>query len=199
VTRLRILLSTIAGTLFLAASTSVHAQQTSQPLLRCGGYCVYTALKVFDKGPPSYDEFEKSIGMPSERGDSMAALQEAAEKAGLHTQAVSTTLSNLIARQEPFCCIAHINGNHFVLVIDADESSVKVVDPPRSFTLPVSTFQAQWNGTALLLSDVHLESEESLSRRLWWILAARRFAWLMSGLAAFFILRKCWLWQRQRG
>jgi ABC-type bacteriocin/lantibiotic exporter with double-glycine peptidase domain len=157
----------VVVTVMCCVSSLVFAVEENQPPLRCGSQCLYTALKVFEVGPKTFDALEQQIGQPGHQGYTLAEIQDAAQKCGLETQAVSTTLENLLARRRPFCCIAHVNGNHFVLLGNCDSDDVQIVDPPRSFTIPKVTFLAQWSGTALLLSDRELESEALLVQRLW--------------------------------
>jgi ABC-type bacteriocin/lantibiotic exporter with double-glycine peptidase domain len=155
-------------------------------------------LKVFDKAPQSFEHLETTIGQPTALGYSLQAIRESAEEFGLHTEAASTTLDNLVARRERFCCIAHINGNHFVLLGEHKDGQVLIVDPPRSYRLPTATFLSQWNGTALLLSDQELEPEESVARRMWWMAAAWRCAWCVLGLVCVAGSIRTFKWWRAR-
>lgn len=165
----------------VALATTARADEGSPPLLRCGSHCLYTALNLFDKGPDKFEDLETLMGQPTFQGYSLAEIQEAAEKYGLVTLTVSTTLENLQARTDRFACIAHINDSHFVLVGDVKGGKVSLIDPPRSFTLPTATFLSQWDGAALLLSDVALEAEESINNRRWRVVMLWRLAWCSIG------------------
>lgn len=145
------------------------------PLLRCGSHCLFVAAKLFDRtGGAKFEEFESRLGQPSEIGYTIETLKAAAELNGLTTLPVLTTVDNLIAREGQFACIAHMNGNHFVLVAGLDDIVATVIDPPREYILPLASFKSQWNGAALLISDRPLESEESIARRVWWWLVLKR-------------------------
>ena len=82
----------------VALATTARADEGSPPLLRCGSHCLYTALNLFDKGPDTFEDLETLMGQPTFKGYSLAEIQEAAEKYGLETLTVSTTLENLQAR-----------------------------------------------------------------------------------------------------
>ena len=156
----------IAVAMFLIFVQVPATAEDAQPLLRCGSNCLYTALLLFEKAPADFESLESSIGMPAEDGYSLAQLQDGAQHAGLNTLCVSTSFDNLHARRESFACIAHINGNHFVLLTGIDSGRVFIVDPPREYSLPESTLRTQWDGAALLLSTAGLESEESVTNRI---------------------------------
>jgi len=143
------------------------AQEDRPSDVRCGSYCLFVALRALDLGPAEFEELEASIGPPPTDGYSMLELQQESEKHGASTLAVQTTFENLRKRatQERFHCIAYLDTNkHFVLLQDYDteDSSVAVIDPPRSYTMPAGTLETLWSGDALLLSDSELTPEEDL-------------------------------------
>lgn len=148
-----------------AGSNSMNAEALRESS-RCGSYCLYLALKAFDKAPDSLATLELLLGEPGPRGYSMAQLQRTAESYGLKALAVSTSLEALAARKPPFTCIAHLNGRHFALIADIQPHEVRLIDPPAAPSIPTPTFLAQWNGECLLLSDVALESEVNVAQRL---------------------------------
>lgn len=132
---------------------------------RCGGYCLFVALKSFGLGPDSYADLERQLGAPGASGYSMAQLQACAGRFGLETRAVSTTLEHLADRGRPLACIAHLKTDHFVLLADITPEGVRIVDPPGDTFLPQATWLSQWDGNCLLLSPVSLESEEAIVAR----------------------------------
>ncbi len=164
VTGFRILL--LCAAVSASSLSGRAADQTGSRRQHCGSYCVYTALKLFGKGPPQFEQFEKALGPPPPDGYSLEQLKTGAESAGLSALAVSTTLDALNARSQPFACIAHLNGRHFSLIAQADPASVILIDPPYTSIIPHETLLAQWDGTCLLLSDSPLEQEEQLAARL---------------------------------
>lgn len=151
----------------LFASVWQNSAGAGDPPLRCGSHCLYVAARLFDHaGDEGFEAFESKLGQPSSNGYSIGSLKAGAEKFGLHSLAVATTIENLLGRKGQFACIAHMNGDHFVLVQSIDESVVRIIDPPRTYLLPLATFAKQWNGAAVLVSDAPLESEDSLSSRM---------------------------------
>jgi ABC-type bacteriocin/lantibiotic exporter with double-glycine peptidase domain len=150
----------------LVTAASLQGQTLDSPL-RCGAYCLYIGAKSFDKAPSTFQEFEEILGIPTSAGYSLLTLKNAAIGAGLQASCVKTTPELLELRQEPFACIAHLNGNHFVLLAGFQNDEVIVIDPPKEYRIPVKTLLSQWQGDALLISAAPLQSEESLSRRIW--------------------------------
>lgn len=145
---------------------------------RCGSYCLYAAMKLFDRAPNEFGEVEKLLGVPAADGYSLEQIRKAAELQGLNTLAVTTTIENLSERARPFACIAHLDGNHFSLIAEAAESGVLIVDPPTSYITPVETFQARWKGVCLLISDSVIESEEVVSARIRRRAMSTRLGWI---------------------
>lgn len=148
------------------------------PDVRCGSFCLFVALRALDKGPATHAELEEDLGLPGLGGYSMRQLQEAAERFGVQTVAVETSLENLRHRRrgESFACLTLIDSDHYVLLKDLEETQVSLIDPPRSFQLGVDTFRDVWTGKALLLGPRPLRSEESVK----WGRIARE--WLLPGL-----------------
>lgn len=138
------------------------------PPLRCGSHCLYTVMKRFDVGPPSFSELEAILGQPTPAGYSMQQLADCASQAGLQVLGVKTTLQNLRERIGIFTCIARLNKNHFVLVADIGDSEIRLIDPPGISNIPASTFQTQWDGNAILISSDKIEPESEVVSRLWW-------------------------------
>jgi Peptidase C39 family/Protein of unknown function (DUF1573) len=136
--------------------------------IRCGSYCLYVALGALGTAPEGFDSLERLLGAPHADGYSMSQLSEAAQKLGAHTIAVETTLENLHARTEPLMCIALMKGSHFVLLYDSDQVDAFLIDPPRSYTVPIDTFKQEWTGKALLIGLKQFEAEESVVRQHTW-------------------------------
>ncbi len=133
--------------------------------LRCGSYCLYVALKALDVEIGSHEELEQRLGQPSGAGYSLGQLKEAAESYGAQTLGVQTSIENLRRRPGRFACIAHVRGNHFLTITDIHGREARIIDPPREYSLPADTLRSQWDGTALLISNVPLIHEEDLPRQ----------------------------------
>lgn len=153
--------------LFFAASVSASGAEATnsesrEPDLRCGSYCLYVGLSALDLPVKSFEELEKKLGPPSSAGYSMGELAEAAKVYNAYTLGVETSFENVRRRPGRFACIAHLDGNHFVAFQKIDERQAWIVDPPRSYTIPLETLQTRWDGKALLISAEPLLEEENL-------------------------------------
>lgn len=177
-----------------ALLTNGAAPADPQPL--CGPECLYTSLVALGVDPGTYSSFLERIGGPDARGTSLGRLGEIAREFNLSTLEVETSLENLRARRggQPFSCIAHVDGNHFVLVGDVDAKSVWSIDPPREGLVAAPVFQQRWKGHALLLSRTALTPEEDLSRA-----GGFRFGWLALIAAGAIVAGglSYWTWRRR--
>jgi ABC-type bacteriocin/lantibiotic exporter with double-glycine peptidase domain len=133
----------------------------------CGPECLYTAMFALDVDPGAYHLFLDRFGNLDERGTTLGRLEEFARERGLYTLTVQTSLKNLQARasEHPFACIAHIDGNHFVLIGDVLPKAVWVTDPPGQSEIAAALFQSRWKGHALLLATHPLLPEEDIHAR----------------------------------
>jgi ABC-type bacteriocin/lantibiotic exporter with double-glycine peptidase domain len=154
------------GVIMMLVAEPVSCQLQPQQPEQCGTNCLFVALEMLDFAPQSVREIEAYLGEPTARGYSIWQLQDAARHFGGQTAAVRTTPANLIGRREAFACIALLGGTHFVLIRNIVDGEVDIVDPPRRYTVPLSTLLHQWDGTALLIANTELEREEQLTRRL---------------------------------
>lgn len=157
---------------------------------RCGSYCLYTALQLFEKSPAEFRDLEKQLGPPSDRGYTLEQLKNAAEFYGLSTLAVTTTLDVIKARRSPLACLVHLNDSHFALIAEAHEAGVLLVDPPHVSLIPTETFLAQWSGVCLLLADSPLEPESKVANRVRRNFIASRAG---IGLAGLFLVVLSWI------
>ncbi|MES2793348.1 MAG: cysteine peptidase family C39 domain-containing protein [Planctomycetota bacterium] len=176
--------------LFISLSQTTVAPPRNTPDLRCGAQCLYMALKALDFPVASFEEVERRLGPASELGYSIEQLRTVATLYGMKTLPVLTSLDNLKKRQRPFCCIAHLDSGHFVLIADVNNDSVHVVNPPRtSSELAIPVFLSQWDNQALLLSKENLVPEEQLQSSSSW------FTWTVSILTLLAISVVAWQWK----
>ncbi len=160
---------------------------------RRGGYCLYVALLASGFEPGTFEDFTRTLGEPGPEGYSMADLDRRARDAGAETIAIQSTLENLQARQEPFACIALLDSAHFVLLNQIEENHVSIVDPPRSYTLPIDTFRQTWSGNCLLIGPTPFASEESINRwrtRVGWARTAAIGLAVVFGLILLFLIAR---------
>lgn len=133
----------------------------------CGLKCLHVATTALGNDD-SYSDFLSEAPPPvTERGYSLQQLSDHADSLGFETQLVKTTFDRLElrARRQPFACIAWLPSEHFVLLGDSRDRQVWVIDPPKEHWSDHEVFQARWNGQALLISNVPLDSEDELTKR----------------------------------
>jgi ABC-type bacteriocin/lantibiotic exporter with double-glycine peptidase domain len=168
----------------IAMSALLQAGTTRDADERCGLYCLYVALKSLDVAVPTPEELEQRLGPPPASGYSLGELEAVAREYGTHTLGAQTTVENLQRRAERFACIAHVEGNHFVNLIDVSDGAVSVIDPPSEYSIPIDVLRARWDGKALLISNASLVREEDLPRPWRWgwsAVAALVFTGLLLG------------------
>lgn len=155
----------------------------------CGPQCLYTAMTAIDVNVGEYADFLQTFGLIEARGTSLIPLADMAEQHGLQTLLVKTTLDNLRTRGQNarFACVAHLDGNHFVLIGDVQENRVWIVDPPAETEVASAALLARWKGHALLLAKEPLVREEDLPSptRMWTIWTAGGFAFSLIVTALF--------------
>jgi ATP-binding cassette subfamily B protein len=80
----------------------------------------------------------------TEDGISLFDLQRAAESIGLRALSIHCTIEELVERI-PLPAIALWTGNHYVIVADADDNCIHVLDPARgSMNYSYNEFQSGW-------------------------------------------------------
>ena len=192
----------LAAALLASAGAPAAAQDSAATAAEgeseCGYYCLAVAHATFAPDAADPAALRKRLGDPGAAGYSLTELEAAAERLELHPLAVDTSLENLRARADAgdrFAAVAHVDGNHFVLVrgFDAD-GSVEVIDPPRRYAQPAPTFAARWDGRALLVGPAPLTPESDLAGSPWavifWgaggvlLLAGAGLLWRRSAAAA---------------
>jgi len=129
---------------------------------RCGAHCLYVCLRSLEFPVASVEEVEKKLGSVSNAGYSLAQLLDAAKSLGAHAVAVETTLDDLARRKGRFACIVRLvstESAHYVIVADVDAGFVTMVDVPhKPVKVPRTTFDKQWDRSALLISTVPIEA-----------------------------------------
>lgn len=153
------------GALLLMSLIAVS--EVEQADVRCGAFCTYACLRALDIAVGPYDDFEKRLGSPDSAGYSLAQLSDTATSYGAHTLGVTTTLANLQRRTGRFACIVRLPPAHFVVLSEVASDRTIIVDPPNEYSVPASTFQTRWDGTALLISNEPLIREEDIAPNKW--------------------------------
>jgi ABC-type bacteriocin/lantibiotic exporter with double-glycine peptidase domain len=149
-------------------ATSEEASKPGFLDVRCGAYCLYTALNSFDIPIPSLEAFERELGQASPRGYSMLELKSFAEQYGAYAVAVNTDLKQLPRIKQPFTCMALLRTGHYVIVYDLEPDAISIVDPPDAYKMRRGLFEQLFTGNTLLISQTELELPSRV--RVWvWI------------------------------
>ena len=177
----------IAWLLVLPAAL-VRADTEPLPGLKC----LYVGLRSLDIDVGSYAKFVQQHGDVKAVGLSLDEMRQIAEAYGTSTLVVETSLQNLTRRPGRFACVAHVDGNHFVNVLEIGPHSVTIADPPQSGEVATGLFLKRWPGRALLLSKQPLVAEEALPSRSPWVIPA------VSGalIAVLIMIALTWRWRR---
>ena len=161
---------------------------------RCGEYCLRVALPGLGFDGDAAAAALEALGPAPPGGHALADLADAVEAAGGHWLAVDTAPDRLRTRRElgeRFACVAHVDGNHFLLVSEvAENGEARVIDPPASYPLPPETLAKRWGGTALLISRTPLTPEGELPGPFPWLIALLVAAGACAAAGV-------WLWRRE--
>lgn len=143
----------------------------------CGATCLRMIAKHYGKHYNAHTIRQKA-GF-SKVGLSMLGISETAEKLGFRTRGVQIDYEKLLLAHSP--AILHWNQNHFVVLIDAGKTSIKLADPARGvITYKKEEFLGYWAsnnneedkkvGTVLLIepTPTFYQSEEEKEHKLNW-------------------------------
>lgn len=114
----------------------------------CGTTCLAMILKHY--GLYNLQATLRQLAHVSKEGTSLQTLSEMAETFGFRTQGYRADFELLSQLHLP--CIAHYEGNHFVVVYKVGRNKVWVANPAYGADqLSRKDFQAKWNGVVLVL------------------------------------------------
>lgn len=135
------LYTNIVGTVQVAKNeSSVNAQM-------CGPIALAKLLKA-QGVEVSADDLAKISGTDG-TGTTMLGLVEAAKAKGVEITGVRA--ADLMSLKPPF--IAHVNGDHFVVVRQVEGDKVVLDDADETKTESVAQFGARWHGNAIILGS----------------------------------------------
>ncbi len=139
-----------------AMTTSASDQPRSES--KCGGYCLYVALRALDLVEEPYSKFEKGLPAPPADGYSISDLETFAIGKGAKTLAIESDIETLGRLKGRRVCIA-LMGTHFVVIenVDVGHDLVSVLDPPYQYDQPLKKFQAKFSNRALVVSLDRIE------------------------------------------
>lgn len=117
-------------------------------MTECGTTCLAMIFKHY--GLVNIQAALREIAGVTAYGTDLLTLSRVAERFGFQTQGVRTKFEYL--RRVSLPCIAHYEGNHYVVVYKADAESVWVANPASGKEkMSRSEFAQKWNGILLLV------------------------------------------------
>jgi ATP-binding cassette subfamily B protein len=114
----------------------------------CGPRALATLLALIGE-PANEKELAVLSGMDENGLTSMYGLSQAVKAKGF--EAVGYQLDLEEFSQMPLPLIAHVNGNHFVVVSAYEPPYLTVIDNNRKSKMMVSDFEQIWNGLVLVV------------------------------------------------
>ena len=116
----------------------------------CGPNSLLVAIRKLG-ADATIDELTTLSGWKVDRGTSLLGLQNAAKAKGLESIVMKIGLDDLLSFKGSV--IAHLWGDHFVVLEQANAGSIMVTDPPGKPTLvKTADFQNAYSGFALLIA-----------------------------------------------
>ena len=94
-------------------------------------------------------ELTKLAGADGKGWTSMYGLAQAAKAYGLEAVGYRLSLEELKDIHLP--AIAHVKGDHFVVLLSCGSSYVRIIDNDRQLDMSISDFARMWDGTVLVV------------------------------------------------
>lgn len=118
----------------------------------CGLRALWAAIQVVGK-KVTFDELRERMGSIPKQGLSMRELLKLADSVGVEGFVIKASdAQSILSVGTPI--VAHLVNNHFVTVLSASGTTFKLYDPSLGiYDLPISEFQKQWSGFALVLGS----------------------------------------------
>lgn len=117
-------------------------------LTECGTTCLAMILKYH--GLYNFQSVLRELGHVGPEGTDLYTLSELAATFGFTADGYQLSYDKL--PDLPLPCIAHYEGNHFVVVLKANEKHVWIADPGYGKDrLTREAFEARWNGVVLTI------------------------------------------------
>ncbi|MBA7494659.1 hypothetical protein ES702_05236 [subsurface metagenome] len=95
------------------------------------------------------------LAQTTSAGTTLSNLVQAGKFIGLDTHALMLSTNDLVKANKPL--IAYINSKHGIVVEDATEKEVSIIDPAygRRKRLPITEFSQMWKGISLVVVGKH--------------------------------------------
>jgi predicted double-glycine peptidase len=154
----------------------------------CGPLCLTFCAKWLGV-EAQLDQVALAAGTDRPTGTSFAGLVKAAAALGLEARPYKLRLDDLRAVTSATPGIAHVDGDHFVVVWMAGPDQVATIQPPLgSRSMRLSSFGRHWDGALLVVSRRHEQPEFGWARPYRWGAVAAGAILIALGTA--FLVRK---------
>lgn len=147
-----LLTAAVATVAFLCSPRAAAAGPAPQDARLCGERCLVFCAHLLGKAA-TLDGVAEMTGPASEEHTSLAALQSAAHQLGLEARCYRMSLRDLAAMPQGLPAVAHVDGNHFVVVWRLGRGKVAVAEPPFGAEyVSLGQFALRWTGAIMLLT-----------------------------------------------
>lgn len=134
-------------------------QQAAAATSDCGPRCLFVGLVALGEPLEDYPRFSEQFGDIGEQGCSLKDLAETAQRYGYHVGVFELQVNEIQRLIKPAICIAHISGDHFVIVKSVEQERVTVLDPPDKRVVDAQAFSTIFDGHVLVVSKNPIEFE----------------------------------------
>jgi ABC-type bacteriocin/lantibiotic exporter with double-glycine peptidase domain len=115
-------------------------------MMECGTTCLAMIFKFH--GMSNYRNILNSLAEIGTHGTNMYILDQICEKFGYKSDGYKLSIANL--NQITLPCIAHYEGNHFVVIYKVEKEYIKIADPAiGKIKITLEEFTKKWNGIVL--------------------------------------------------
>jgi len=132
-------------------------------LMECGTTCLAMIFRSY--GLANVRPLLNQLAHVTQEGTNLLVLSQLAELFGFRPTGYRLKPENLQAGTVPLPCIAHYEGNHFVVVYGTTASHVLLADPATGkHRMPRAEFAQKWNGVVLCLEPTdNLFNQDALA------------------------------------
>jgi ABC-type bacteriocin/lantibiotic exporter with double-glycine peptidase domain len=171
------------------SSIAVGALVEDRPETFCGARCVHHILELCGKQEDLVQLIQEINGLGLSDFVPFPALQRALSSRGIHTQFVEIGRLGILSSSQP--AIIHIDGNHYVVLEESNESTAVLWDGVSGRTnVAWLSLRPRISAICLIASAQPIESGSSTSSAYRWLVAGIGASIAILGLYSCARLRK---------